>query len=175
MAKMYTLDSKLLTGTPEIRVGDKVYPVDDRQKTVKKILDICDKNAEKKDLDMIDEVFKLAFAPKDYKEIEAMNMPWAAYQQLFTLVISAVTGEDAEKTEARFPQENARVSLKKAGTILTMTESLSYNPLQSSTISCPQSRKICITAIGTGSLQGLCTIRRWVRSFVSGARTTRTS
>lgn len=56
---------------------------------------------------MIDEVFKLAFAPKDYKEIEAMNMPWAAYQQLFTLVISAVTGEDAEKTEARFPQENA--------------------------------------------------------------------
>ena len=99
MAKMYTLDSKLLTGTPEIRVGDKVYPVDDRQKTVKKILDICDKNAEKKDLDMI--------APKDYKEIEAMNMPWAAYQQLFTLVISAVTGEDAEKTEARFPQENA--------------------------------------------------------------------
>ena len=51
MAKMYTLDSKLLTGTPEIRVGDKVYPVDDRQKTVKKILDICDKNAEKKDLD----------------------------------------------------------------------------------------------------------------------------
>ena len=36
-----------------------------------------------------------------------MNMPWVAYQQLFTLVISAVTGEDAEKTEARFPQENA--------------------------------------------------------------------
>lgn len=100
MAKMYTLDSKLLTGTPEIRVGD-------RQKTVKKILDICDKNAEKKDLDVIDEVFKLAFAPKDYKEIEAMNMPWAAHQQLFTLAISAVTGEDAEKTEARFPQENA--------------------------------------------------------------------
>ena len=59
MAKMYTLDSKLLTGTPEIRVGDKVYPVDDRQKTVKKILDICDKNAEKKDLDMIDEVSSL--------------------------------------------------------------------------------------------------------------------
>lgn len=107
MAKIYTLDSKLLTGTPEIRVGDKVYPVDDRQKTVKKILDICDKNAEKKDLDMIDEVFKLAFAPKDYKEIEAMNMPWAAHQQLFTLAISAVTGEDAEKIEARFPQENA--------------------------------------------------------------------
>ncbi len=55
-----------------------------------------------------------------------------------------------------------------------MTESLSYNPLQSSTISCPsEQEKICITAIGTGSLQGLCTIRHWVRSFVSGARTTK--
>ena len=88
MAKMYTLDSKLLTGTPEIRVGDKVYPVDDRQKTVKKILDICDKNAEKKDLDMIDEVFKLAFAPKDYKEIEALNMRLGRHISSFSLLLS---------------------------------------------------------------------------------------
>lgn len=110
MAKMYTLDSKLLTGTPEIRVGDKIYPVDDRQKTVRKILDICEKNAkndDNKDLDMLDEVFKLAFAPKDYNEIEAMNISWAAWQELFTIVISAVTGQEQEEIEARFPQENA--------------------------------------------------------------------
>lgn len=110
MAKMYTLDSKLLTGTPEIRIGDKIYPVDDRQKAVRKILDICEKNAkndDNKDLDMIDEVFKLAFAPKDYNEIEAMNISWAAWQELFTIVISAVTGQEQEDIEARFPQENA--------------------------------------------------------------------
>jgi hypothetical protein len=35
MAKMYTLDKKLLVGTPEIRIGDKCFPVDDREKTVK--------------------------------------------------------------------------------------------------------------------------------------------
>ena len=34
MAKLYTLDDKLLTEVPEVRVGDKVYPVDNRQKTV---------------------------------------------------------------------------------------------------------------------------------------------
>lgn len=104
MAKMYTLDSKLLTGTPEIRIGDKVYPVDDRQKTVKKILDICDKNAEEKNLDMIDEVFKLAFSQKDFKEIDDTNLSWAAYQELFELVISAVTGQEKEEIEERFPQ-----------------------------------------------------------------------
>ncbi|MFR0766140.1 MAG: hypothetical protein ACLSHF_04030 [[Eubacterium] siraeum] len=32
MAKMYTLDEKLLVGVPEIRIGEKVYKVDDREK-----------------------------------------------------------------------------------------------------------------------------------------------
>lgn len=108
MAKMYTLDEKLLVGTPEIRIGDKVYSVDDRQKTVKKILDICDKNAEEKNLDMIDEVFRLAFSPKDFKEIDGMNISWAAYQELFTMVVSAVTGQEKEDIEARFPQEETK-------------------------------------------------------------------
>lgn len=38
MARMYTLDKKLLCGSPEIRIGEKVYPVDDRKNTVKKVL-----------------------------------------------------------------------------------------------------------------------------------------
>ena len=42
MGKLYTLDCKLLTETPEIRIGEKVYPVDSRQKTVKKILALAD-------------------------------------------------------------------------------------------------------------------------------------
>ncbi len=36
MGKLYTIDGKLLTNTPEIRIGDKVYPVDSRTSTVKK-------------------------------------------------------------------------------------------------------------------------------------------
>ena len=42
MGKLYTLDGKLLTETPELRIGEKVYPVDSRQKTVKKILALAD-------------------------------------------------------------------------------------------------------------------------------------
>lgn len=37
MSKLYTLDGKLLTETPEIRIGEKIYPVDNRQKTVAKL------------------------------------------------------------------------------------------------------------------------------------------
>lgn len=37
MGKMYTLDKKLLCSSPEIRIGEKVYPVDDRKNTVIKV------------------------------------------------------------------------------------------------------------------------------------------
>lgn len=32
VGKLYTLDQKLLTNTPEIRIGEKIYPIDDRTK-----------------------------------------------------------------------------------------------------------------------------------------------
>ena len=38
MARMYTFDKKLLCGSPEIRIGEKIYPIDDRKNTVKKVL-----------------------------------------------------------------------------------------------------------------------------------------
>lgn len=106
MAKMYTLDKKLLTGTPEIRIGDKVYPVDDRQKTVRKIIKLCDEAQDGHDFEKIDEVLKLALSPKDFKEIDGMELSWAAYQELFELVISAVMGQDHEKAGERFQGES---------------------------------------------------------------------
>lgn len=72
MAKMYTLDEKLLAGVPEIRIGEKVYKVDDREKTVKKVMALYN-NGEKKDIEKIDEMFKLAFEPAAAKEISEME------------------------------------------------------------------------------------------------------
>ena len=39
MAKFYALDNKLMCGGPEVRIGDRVYSVDDRKKTVVKMMD----------------------------------------------------------------------------------------------------------------------------------------
>lgn len=101
MGKMYTLDNKLLVETPEIRIGDKVYPVDDRVNTVKKI----QKMAESISDDLyggISQTLTLALGPKAAKEIEDMNMPYAAYQRMFELVMAAITGEDADVIADRF-------------------------------------------------------------------------
>ena len=101
MGKMYTLDNKLLTETPEIRIGDKVYPVDDRVNTVKKILEIS-KNVSDDLNGGISKVLDLALGKKAAKEVEDMNMPFAAYQKMFELVMAAITGEDVDVIADRF-------------------------------------------------------------------------
>lgn len=101
MGKLYTLDDKLLIGSPEIRIGDKVYPVDDRQKTVKKLMKLT--SDKEKLADNMDEALNLAFG-KGAKEIDNMNLPFPAYQRLFELVIAAMTGEEPEEVSARFQE-----------------------------------------------------------------------
>ena len=103
MGKLYTLDDKLLIGTPEIRIKDKIYPVDDRVKTVKKFMELKKQadNSDRDDIESIKAVFKLAFGEAAANEIEEMNLPFAAYSRLFEITISAMVGEDQEE---RFPK-----------------------------------------------------------------------
>lgn len=102
MSKMYSFDNKLLCGSPEIRIGDKVYPIDDRTSTVKKVLKFF-KNKENDNIDTADETLKLAFG-KNYAEIAAMDMPFSAYQKLTETVVSAMTGQEEEES---FPEKSA--------------------------------------------------------------------
>lgn len=99
MGKLYTLDGKLLTETPEIRIGEKVYPVDNRTSTVKKLMEI--------DQDDTNAILKLAFGNKAAKEIADQDIPFVAYLKLSKIVIAAMTGEDEDEIEARF-QEAAK-------------------------------------------------------------------
>lgn len=107
MAKLYTLDHKLLVDTPELRIGEKIYAVDNRQKTVKKI------QAAAKEIDNsdpyvgIDKVMELALGAKAAQEIDELNMPYPAYQKVFELVMAAVTGEEPEAISERFQSEKA--------------------------------------------------------------------
>lgn len=106
--RMYTLDSKLLCGSPEIRIGEKIYAVDDRKNTVKKAMKLFNEkknDTEKDEFDYIDELFKLAFG-ENAKEIIEMDISYSAYSKIAELVISAMTGEEPEKLkEKSFPEE----------------------------------------------------------------------
>ena len=104
MGKLYTLDNKLLTETPEIRIGEKIYPVDNRQKTVEKIMAITE-DKKKNTRDGITETLSLSMGKAAADEIDAMNMPFPAYQKLFEIVLAAITGESEDVISDRFQKE----------------------------------------------------------------------
>ncbi|MBS6475386.1 MAG: hypothetical protein KH354_05320 [Clostridiales bacterium] len=99
MAKIYTLDGKLLTERPEIRIGDKIYAVDDRTSTVKKL--------SKLDTEDTQAIYELALGKEAAKEVAAMDLPFAADIQLCKLVVAAMTGEDPAEVEERFRAEQS--------------------------------------------------------------------
>lgn len=101
MAKLYTIDNKLLTETPELRILDKVYAVDDRTKTVEKAQQIMD-NDDIDQSDMMKKLLSLALGAKAAKEIEDANYPFAGYLSIFTKTVAAMLGEDEDEIEQRF-------------------------------------------------------------------------
>lgn len=92
MGKIYTLDNKLMTETPEIRIGDKLYPVDNRKKTVFKIMKLAEDETISQ-AEQMEQCFVLALGEKGASEIEEMNMPFPAYVEAFKLMFEAVTGQ----------------------------------------------------------------------------------
>lgn len=109
MGRMYALDNKLICGSPEIKIGDRVFAVDDRQKTVRKMMALFEDKAAEKDeaaksenreesFERMDKVFELAFGKK-YKEIESMELSFAASNELLKIVIAAATGEELKEDE----------------------------------------------------------------------------
>jgi hypothetical protein len=116
MGKMYTLDDELLGGSPEIRIGDKVFSIDDRQKTVRKAMKLFDKSKTDSeteqqntdDFERIEELFKLAFG-KNYKEIESMELSFSACNKITEIIISAMTGAEVEKNKDNFHNSDGDV------------------------------------------------------------------
>lgn len=105
MGKLYTLDHKLLTDTPEIRIGEKIYAVDNRQKTVKRIQEATKAINDDNPYEGMDKVLEMALGIKAAQEIDEMNMPYPAYQRLFELIMAAVTGEKPDTVSERFQNE----------------------------------------------------------------------
>lgn len=100
---VYEIPEQLLHSKPEIRIGDKIYKVDDRQKTVKKFSKITQEYGDDGDY----EVIKLALGEKAAKEIDEMNLPFPAHSDLLALIGAAMTGEDPDVMRSRF-QESAK-------------------------------------------------------------------
>lgn len=108
MGKLYTLDKKLLIGSPEIEIGDNKYSIDDRTKTVRKVMKLSaqlkedgkDESPEK--FDVIDQIMELAFGANSREVSEVLgNLPFKAYLEVIDTVIDAMTNGDPEEYEKK--------------------------------------------------------------------------
>lgn len=100
--KIYDLEvtEKMLTGDnfPQIQILDKLYVVDNRHKTFKKIQEI-QADEKIKDMEKEEKIFTLALGEKAYKEIEELDLSQEKYTYLTFCVMAAITGEDPKEMQ----------------------------------------------------------------------------
>ncbi len=105
MVKMIDISAKLTSERPKLKLAeDKVYEIDDRKNTILKLNQKM-KGGSIEDLAFIDEIVALTLGKKAAKEIDAMDLSMAAYQNIMLAIMAAVMGESFEVAEARFRKE----------------------------------------------------------------------
>lgn len=91
---------EMLTGDnfPEIKILNKTYVVDDRQKTWDKIQAIqADEKLKQNEKE--DKIYELALGKEAYKEIKELNLDVQTYRYFTFCVMAAITGEDPKELE----------------------------------------------------------------------------
>lgn len=99
MAKIYTTDGKLLTETPQIQIGSKLFAIDNRKSTYDK-MQAAVANAKGGSEERI--ILEHAFGKEQMAEIDAMDLSVKGYMNLLTYVHAAIFDIPFEEAEARF-------------------------------------------------------------------------
>lgn len=102
------ITKEMLTGDnhPQLKIGDKLYTVDDRQSTYDKIQDI-QKDTSLDDKEKTKKMYELALGKKEAKEILDMDLSVEKNIYLSFCVMGAITGQDPKELQ-KFANEQAR-------------------------------------------------------------------
>lgn len=95
---MRIIDTKILSGDnhPQLKVGDKLYTVDDRKSTFDKVQE-AQANPELTDKEKEMAVFELTLGKKETKEIMDLDMSVQEYQYFTYCIMAAITGVEPEE------------------------------------------------------------------------------
>lgn len=94
------ITKEILTGDnhPQLKIGDKLYTVDNRQSTWDKIQEV-QSNAEFSNEEKTDKVYELALGTDAAKEIKEIDLPVENNVFLSYCVMGAITGEDPKELQ----------------------------------------------------------------------------
>jgi|GEM_PF-1625975 len=103
--KLYTVDSAMLAARPEIRLGDRVFAVDNRMSVFLQITkELQERGTEESELDII---LRNALGAAAYEEIAAQDLPFPVMRRLVVLAMAAVQDIEEDEAERRFQREAA--------------------------------------------------------------------
>lgn len=101
------ITKEMLTGDnhPQIKIVDRLYTVDDRQKTFEKIQEV-QKSEELEENDKTRKIYELALGKEATEEIMNLDLSVEKTIYLSYCIMGAITGEDPDKLleEARKPK-----------------------------------------------------------------------
>ena len=102
----YQIPQADLVAVPEIRVGDRVYAVNNRMSAFTAISQgLAMRGEQESELDVI---LRIALGPAALDEIKAQDLPFPAMRRLVVLAMAAVQDISEAEAERRFQDGTAR-------------------------------------------------------------------
>ena len=96
---MYSIDGEKLTRRPEIRIGDKIYTVDNRLSTFERLngrMKVAEGAGE------MEIIISEALGQDMYEEIRAMDLPYGVMYEIVIIILAAIQDLTVEEARARF-------------------------------------------------------------------------
>lgn len=100
------ITKEILSGDnhPQLKIGDKLYTVDDRQKTWEKIQEVQD-DKELNEKERTSKIYELALGKEASKEIEDLDLPVSSAMHLSYCIIGAIIGEEPNLLEKQSKEQ----------------------------------------------------------------------
>jgi len=95
---MYQISEDRIRVRPEIRLGDKIYSVDNRLSTYRRI----SAGLEGQGVDELEVVLGEALGRQAYEEILGMDLSFAVMQEMVVIVLAAIQDLPLEEARRRF-------------------------------------------------------------------------
>lgn len=100
---MYNIDREKLTKRPEIRIGDKIYSIDNRLSTFQRMRKELD---ESQNMEM-ETVISFGLGHDVYLELLEMDLPFSVMEEIVIIILAGIQDLEVDKARQRFQNHNA--------------------------------------------------------------------
>ena len=98
---MYSIEEAKLTGRPELRIGDRIFAVNNRLSVFRKINNLLKSDADT-GLSELEIVIGCALGQDACDEIFEMDLPYAVMEEIVVTVLAAMQDLSVEDARRRF-------------------------------------------------------------------------